>query len=84
MGIYIFCFMVGLAMSAVPFVIQLVICLNTENVSIRLSPVIITGVLYSALTFLTAGNGLYEIFTTSLFPALLIAHGVPFLIARKK
>lgn len=72
MGIYIFCFLIGLAFAAVPFVAQLVVCMNTENLPFRLIPVLITGSLYAALTFATAGTGLYEIFTTSLF--FCIAH----------
>lgn len=86
MQIYIIPFIICLALAGVPFLIQLLVCIATKKMWVRLIPAIISAALCASffIPYLndgdSIGNAFERVILLSTCAALVIAHGVPFLI----
>lgn len=94
MGIYMIPFVICLVFALVPLLIQLMVCMATQNLKIRMIPVIISAVLLLAWAYQIAhglvpvtpylGYALDWMLWQCMCAAMIIAHGVPFLILGHK
>lgn len=94
MEIYIIPFIICLAVAFVPFLIQLLICMASKKLWVRLVPAIVSAALilvwaYHILQGLIPGTpymgyALDWMLWQCMCAALVIAHGVPFLILGRK
>lgn len=94
MAIYLIPFFICLAVAAIPFVIQLFVCMGTAKMWIRLIPVYLSAGLCIlwAIALLQGvipgasyiGNALDWVLWQSMCAALIVAHSIPFLIFGRK
>lgn len=86
MEIYIIPFILCLALAGIPFLIQLLVCMATGNRWARLAPMVLSAVCCLAyfVPYLSRGDAIGNAFERMLLlcmgAALVIAHGLPFLI----
>ena len=90
MAIYVIPFIICLAIALLPCLIQLLVCLATEKLWIRLIPVIISALCCIAwfAPYLSTGDAIGNAFESlilkCMLAALFVAHGLPFLIFGQK
>lgn len=94
MGIYLIPFVICLIVALIPMLIQLLICMATKKIYIRLIPVMISAALlliwaYQLLQGLIPGTpymgyALDWMLWRCMFAALFLEHGLPFLILGRK
>ena len=90
MEILIIPFLFCLALAAIPFLIQLIVCIAFKRLWIRLVPIVLSATccLSYFLPYLSSGDAIGNAFEGMLLlcmaAALVIAHGVPFLIVGSK